>query len=90
MNQRCFSCPYRCEDHCNWTGHSLATYLHECPYCHVIHEGNDQLATWCREHVDKKKLYDRRNRDDRRAWKWDWACPGCEQCEEERCRLLTT
>jgi hypothetical protein len=67
-----------CEIECEM-GWNPQTYLHECPFCHVIHENFAEREEWCKEHRAKRRLFNERPRDII-DWSWDWACPGCEAC----------
>jgi hypothetical protein len=69
-------CIEKCE-----AGLSPVHYIHECPFCHVLHENFDDREEWCRPHRAKRTLSNQRPRNIA-DWAWDWACPGCEICAD--------
>lgn len=54
-------------------------YIHECPFCHVVHEKFDSISEWCEDHADLKLVWARRKSPDKDDG--PWACQGCEKCE---------
>lgn len=64
--------------------HTRNMYIHECPFCHAIHERVDQFSQWCDEHIELKALWERRKRpskEDQALGLEPWVCQGCEKCE---------
>lgn len=61
----------------------MATYIHQCPFCHTIHQNQNQVNEWCPEHTDRFWQYQRRGRE-KNNWDYSWLCPGCDKCEEQR------
>ena len=68
----------------NTTTYAHDGNIHECPFCHVLHDNTDQFKMWCEEHEDKKAIWEKRARTEPKTWTWAWACPGCEYCEHEK------